>query len=117
MALVLSAVGLMTTLGWWVSQRLRELGIRIALGASRAQVTRLVLRQGITLSGGGIVVGCLAAMGLTRYLQGWIYGVTPLDRETFVGAACLMLLIACGTICVPLRKALTVDPVVVLKAE
>jgi hypothetical protein len=57
-ALVLSAVGLMTTMGWWVSQRVHELGIRVALGASRVQVT--------------------------RYLRGWIYGVTPLDTATFV---------------------------------
>ena len=116
-ALTLSAIGLMTTLGSWVSRRWRELGIRVALGASRVQLTHLVLRQGMTLAAGGIALGCLAAVGVTRYLEGWIYGVTALDRTTFVGAASLMLLIACGTISVPLRKALKVDPAVVLRAE
>jgi hypothetical protein len=114
-ALALSAVGLMTTMGWWVTQRLRELGIRIALGASRAQVMRLVLLQGVTLAGAGIVVGCLAASGVTRYLQGWIYGVTPLDTTTFVAAAIVMFALACCALFLPLRRAITVDPVVVLR--
>jgi putative ABC transport system permease protein len=116
-ALVLSAVGLMTMLGWWVSRRLRELGIRVALGASRSQVMGLVLGQGMMLAGGGIVVGCLAAAGVTRYLQGWIYGVTPLDTATFVGASTIMLVIGCAAMCVPLKRALTVDPVVILRTE
>jgi len=116
-ALLLSAVGLMTTMGWWVSQRLHELGIRVALGASRGQVTRMVLGQGVALVGGGIVIGCLAASGVTRYLQGWIYGVTPLDTATFVAAAFLMFVPACGAMCLPLWRAISVDPVVVLRAE
>jgi putative ABC transport system permease protein len=116
-ALLLSAVGLMTTMGWWVSQRLHELGIRIALGASRVQVTHIVLRQGVTLAGGGIVIGCIAASSVTRYLQGWIYGVTPLDTATFTFAAILMFVLACGAMCLPLWRALSVDPVEVLRAE
>ena len=116
-ALVLSAVGLMTTMGWWVSQRVHELGIRTALGASRVQVTRMVLGQGVALAAAGIAIGCLAASGVTRYLQGWIYGVTPLDTATFFAAAFLMFVMACGAMCLPLWRAISVDPVVVLRAE
>jgi putative ABC transport system permease protein len=116
-ALLLSAVGLMTAMGWWVSQRVHELGIRIALGASRVEVTRMVLGQGVTLVGAGIIIGCLAAAGVTHYLQGWIYGVTPLDTATFVAAAFLMFVPACGAMCLPLWRAISVDPVVVLRAE
>ena len=116
-ALLLSAVGLMTTMGWWVSQRVHELGIRMALGESRVQVTRIVLHQGVALVAGGIVIGCLAAWGVTRYLQGWIYGVTPLDTATFVAAAFLMFVLACGAMCLPLWRAISVDPVVVLRTE
>ena len=87
LAVMLAAIGLMTTIGWWVNQRTRELGLRIALGATRANVTRLVFRQGLTLGAVGIAVGCLVAAGVTRFLVGWIYGVTPLDGPTFAGCA------------------------------
>jgi len=117
LAVGLAAIGLTATIGWWVSQRTRELGVRIALGASRAQVTRLVLRQGMALSLTGIGAGCLVAAGVTRYLEGWIYGVAPLDSMTFAGAAALMLLVAGCAIYVPMRRALGVDPVVALRTE
>jgi putative ABC transport system permease protein len=117
MAVALAAVGLMTTIGWWVSQRTRELGVRLALGASRAQVTRLVLGQGMALGAMGVGAGCLLAAGVTRYLRGWIYGVAPMDGLTFAGAAALMLVVAAFAICVPLRRALTIDPVVALRAD
>jgi ABC-type antimicrobial peptide transport system permease subunit len=77
----------------------------------------MVLGQGVTLVGGGIVIGCLAASGVTQYLQGWIYGVTPLDTATFVAAAVLMFVPACGAMCLPLCRAISVDPVMVLRAE
>jgi len=116
-AVALAGVGLTTTIGWWVSLRTRELGVRKALGASHAQVMRLVLRQGLALSVTGVAAGCLMAAAVTRYLQGWIYGVTPLDGMTFVSAAALMLLVAVCAICVPMQRALNVDPVVALRAE
>ena len=117
LAVILAAAGLMTTMGWWVRQRSRELSIRVALGASRATVTRFVLRQGLTLAITGIAAGCLAAVWLARYLEGWIYGVTPLDASTFAAAAATMTLVATAAIYVPLRRALSVDPVIALKAE
>ncbi|MEX2270449.1 MAG: ABC transporter permease [Vicinamibacterales bacterium] len=117
LAVGLAAIGLMATIGWWVRQRTRELGVRIALGATRGGVTALVFRQGMTLAVSGVALGCAAAMGLTRYLAGWIYGVTPLDAATFVGCAVLMLLVAAVAVYFPVRRATSVDPVVALRSE
>jgi putative ABC transport system permease protein len=117
LAVGLTAIGLMATIGWWVRQRTRELGVRIALGATRSGVTTLVFRQGMTLAVWGVGLGCAGAVGVTRYLAGWIYGVTPLDSATFAGCAVLMLLVAASAVYVPVRKATSVDPVVALRAE
>jgi ABC-type antimicrobial peptide transport system permease subunit len=91
--------------------------VRIALGATRGAVTALVLRQGLTLTAVGIGAGCVCAAALTRYLTGWIYGVTPLDAATFAGCAAFMFLVAVCAVYVPVRRAVSVDPVVALKAE
>jgi hypothetical protein len=117
LAVGLAAIGLMATIGWWVRQRTRELGVRIALGATPGGVTTLVFRQGMTLAGWGVGLGCAGAVGVTRYLTGWIYGVTPLDKATFAGCATLMLLVAACAMYFPVRKATSVDPVVLLRAE
>jgi len=117
LAVGLAAIGLMTTIGWWVRQRTRELGVRIALGATRIGVTSLVFRQGMTLAVLGIGLGCAIAAGVTRYLAGWIYGVTPLDLATFAGCAALMLVVAAGAVFLPVRRATAVDPVVALRTE
>jgi ABC-type lipoprotein release transport system permease subunit len=71
----------------------------------------------MTLAVVGIVAGCLMAAAVTRYLQSWIYDVTPLDVVTFVSAAALMLVVAACAVCVPVQRALNVDPVVALRAE
>lgn len=117
LAVGLSAIGLTATIGWWVRQRTRELGVRIALGATPGRVTTLVLRQGMSLAVLGIGAGCLGAAGLTRYLAEWIYGVTPLDPASFAAAAALMLGAAAVAVYVPVRRAASVDPVVALRAE
>lgn len=117
LAVLMTAIGLMTTLGWWVRQRTRELGVRRALGATGWEIIRLVGRQGLILATLGITLGCAIAAGVTRYLQGWIYGITPLDPATFAGCAVLMLLVAACAVCIPVRRATSVDPAMVLKAE
>ena len=117
LAVTLSAIGLMTTMGWWVRQRTRELGVRVALGASRSQILRLVLRQGVAIGVTGIAAGAIAAAGVTRYLKGWIYGVTPLDPATFASAIAMMAVVALIAVYVPVRRALRVDPIVALRAE
>ncbi len=117
LAVVLAAIGLMTTIGWWVRQRTRELGVRIALGATRGAVTGLVFRQGLAIAAVGIAGGCAIATGTTRYLQSWIYGVTPLDLRTFAGCSAGMLVVAVVATYLPVRRATSVDPVVALRAE
>jgi putative ABC transport system permease protein len=117
LAVVLAAVGHMTTIGWWVRQRTREVGVRLALGAGRGEIGRLVMRQGLALAGAGIALGCLLAAALTRYMTSWIYGVTPLDPQTFALCAGGMLAIAIAATLLPLRAATSVDPVVALRAE
>jgi hypothetical protein len=117
LAVALAAIGLMATIGWWVRQRRRELGVRIALGATRGGVTRLVFRQGMTLAVVGVGLGCGIAVLVNRYLAGWIYGVTPLDKPTFAGCATLMLLVAGCAVYFPVRTATSVEPVAALRAE
>ncbi len=117
LAIVLAAIGVMTTIGWWVNQRTREIGVRVALGASRHAVTGLVLRQGLTIGAIGVAAGCVLAAWATRYLQGWIHGVTPLDPTTFFACSAGVLLVAVLAISLPVRRATSVDPVVALRAE
>ena len=117
LAVGLAAIGLTATIGWWVRQRTRELGVRMALGASRARVLGLVFRQGMTIALLGIAAGCAAASGVTRFLADWIYGVTPLDGKTFAGCAIGMLLVAAAAVYVPVRRATAIDPVAALKTE
>lgn len=117
LAVLLAAIGLMTTIGWWVAQRTRELGVRMALGATSAQVAALVARQGLAIVAVGVASGCGIAAGLTRYMASWIYGVTPLDGATFATAAALMLVVALVAIFLPTRRATRVNPVTALRSE
>ena len=117
LAIVLAAIGVMTTIGWWVNQRTREIGVRVALGASRRAVSGLVLRQGLTIGVVGVACGCVLAAWATRYLQSWIHGVTPVDPATFIVCSVGMLFVAVLAIALPVRRATSVDPVVALRAE
>jgi hypothetical protein len=117
LAVALAAAGLLTTMSWWVGQRTREMGVRMALGATQSQLNGLVLRQGLLIATSGIGVGCGIAASVTRYMTSWIYGVTPLDPLTFAGAGALMLFVAAIAIFFPTRRASRVDPVTALRAE
>jgi putative ABC transport system permease protein len=117
MALGLATVGLAAVIAWSVAQRTREIGIRVALGASRSQVVRLILKQALALAATGVVVGLAAATLATRVLAESLYGVTPLDRSTFAGCAALMLLVAALASYVPARRAARVDPLISLRSE
>jgi predicted permease len=117
LAILLASIGLMATVGWWVRQRTRELGVRLALGASRTHVRAMVFRQGLLLAFLGVGIGCGVAAGLTRYLESWVYGITPLDSATFAGCALLMLLIAAGAVYGPARRATSIDPLIALRTE
>jgi putative ABC transport system permease protein len=89
----------------------------MALGAQRADVMRLVVRQGLALTGVGLTIGLVAATVATRYLEGFLFGVTPLDPGTFVGVSLLFALIAMVASYVPARHATNVDPLVALRYE
>ena len=114
-ALVLAAVGIYGVMSYAVSLRTRELGIRIALGATGRQVSRLVLRQGVALALGGVVLGGAGAYWLTRLLGKLLFGVTATDPLTFFGVAGLLTVIAALACYVPARRAARVDPLLAMR--
>ena len=117
MALLLAAVGLAAAMAWWVTQRTREIGVRMALGANAAAVSRMVARQAAVIAVAGIVLGLAGAAASTRLIASWLYGVTPLDIPTFAWSAVGMLAIALLASYLPARRAARVDPLVALRAE
>ena len=116
-ALVLASVGIYGVLAYSVSQRTREIGIRMALGAERRNVLRLILSQGMVLTAIGIVAGLAGAFAVTRYLESMLFGLTALDPTTFVGVTALLILTAATACYVPARRATKVDPIVALRYE
>jgi putative ABC transport system permease protein len=114
-ALVLAAVGIYGVISYAVSLRMRELGIRIALGATGRQVSRLVLRQGVTLAVAGVVLGGVGAYWLARLLGSLLFGVTAADPVTFAGVAGLLTAIAALACYIPARRAARVDPLLAMR--
>ncbi len=117
MALVLAIVGIYGLLSYHVAQSTREIGIRMALGADRAHVFRLVLGQGAALAGIGIVLGIGGAWATSRFLESFLFSVKPVDAGTYSGIALLMACIAILASYVPARRATAVDPIVALRQE
>jgi predicted permease len=113
----LAGLGLFSVLAYTVAQRVREIGVRVALGASSRQVVGLVAGQGMRLALTGIVIGLGAAFGLTRLLRSVLFEVQPVDAATFSATAGGLLLIALAAAVVPARRAARTDPAVVLREE
>jgi predicted permease len=117
LGLLLAAIGVYGIIAFSVAQRTREIGIRIALGAGAGAVRRLVVGQAGRLVTAGVVLGVLAAFGVTRLLASLLYGVAPADPLTFGAAALLLIAVALLASYFPARRATRVDPVVALRAE
>jgi ABC-type antimicrobial peptide transport system permease subunit len=116
-ALALAAVGIYGVLAYLVSQRTQEIGIRMAVGADRSRVLGMVLRQGLSLAGVGIVVGLIGAFALTRLMQSLLYEVRPDDPMTFVAVAAALMLVALIASVLPARRATRVSPVIALRGQ
>jgi putative ABC transport system permease protein len=117
LALVLAAVGLYGVLSYAVAQRTREIGIRIALGATRQAVARSVVRQGAMLAIAGIVVGLAGSFWATRLIENLLYGIPRSDPISFASGALLLFGTAMAACLVPTRRAVAVDPLIAMRAE
>jgi len=116
-ALLLATLGVYGVVSYVVSRQTREIGVRVALGAGRGGVIRLVLERGLALAGLGVVLGLAAAYGLTRTMAGILFGVSPLDPITYATVALVLMGVALLASYVPARRAANLDPVRALRTE
>lgn len=117
LALIITLAGIGDVLAYSVSQRTQEIGIRMAVGASRREVLRMVLRQGATLVVVGLCIGTVAAIALARLMSGVLYGVEPSDPLTFAIVLALLLLVAAAACFLPARRATSINPIIALRAS
>ena len=117
LALFLAAIGIYGVLAYAVAQQTHEIGIRMALGAQRGHVLRLILKRGVRLAILGVIIGAFAAVFLTRWMASLLYGVSATDPATFLAVAALLILVALAACYIPARRAMRVDPMVALRYE
>jgi predicted permease len=116
-ALLITVIGLYGTLSYSVTERTREMGIRMALGAQRGNVLRLVIKQGLRLAVVGVVIGLIGTWALTRLMTTLLFGVTPMDSITLIAVVGTLALVALAACYLPARRATKVDPLVALREE
>ena len=117
LALLLAAIGLYGTIAYGVSQRTREIGVRIALGARTGDVSTLILADGVRLALVGLAIGLIGALGSVRLLRGLLFGISPTDPIVFVAIPVVLIPFAALASYLPARRAARVDPVIALRAE
>jgi putative ABC transport system permease protein len=115
--LLLTSLGIYGVTAYNVGRRTREIGIRVALGARPAAVLKLVLREGLVLTGFGLVIGCAAAFALMRLIQGLLFGIGATDAVTFVLTSAIFVIVALVACYIPARRAVHVDPMIALRHE
>lgn len=116
-ATALALLGIYGVMAYSVSQRTREIGIRIAIGAQQGEVARMVVRRGLTLTGAGVAVGIGASLAVSRVVRSQLFGVQPSDPATFVSVLAVMLAVAAAAAYLPARRAARVDPIVALRTH
>jgi putative ABC transport system permease protein len=117
LALTIAAIGVGGVLAFSISERTREFGIRMALGADKVRILRGVLGEGLALAAGGLVLGLAGAVALSRFLEGLLFEVTSLDVLTFVATGVALSLVALGAAWIPARRATAVEPSEALRAS
>jgi putative ABC transport system permease protein len=116
-ALILASVGLYGVMNYSATQRTHEVGIRMALGATRGDIMRMVVGNGMLLTVIGIVIGVLASWGLTRVMSNLLFGITATDLPTYVGVSAVLGAVALIANYIPARRATRVNPIIALRYE
>lgn len=116
-ALLLAGLGIYGTISYLVSERTHEIGIRLALGAKRGEIMRMILRQGLALALVGAALGLISALLVSHLMAGLLFGVTPTDPLTFVGVTLVLTAVALAASYIPALRAMRVNPLVALRYE